>query len=344
MYEQSADSLRHYTAFMYGLVAISAACALVSALTMGWQSSYVLFVLAVCCLSFLFTLRLTQWIFSRDEKNVEMRRISEAIRQGSEGFLRVQYSSIATIALIIASALFVLYLFRVSPSAHVSSTTLAVLTAVSYLVGAFCSALAGYIGVWVSVRVNIRVSVAASKLNYADALLLAFRGGAVSACLSASLCILGLTVLYTLCHLLFSVWGTLPASQVPLLLAGYSFGGALVALFMQLGGGIYTKAADVGADMCGKIEAGIPEDDARNPAVIADLVGDNVGGQTVYTHTTTRRAYHGCWKRASRSESSPNLGVPTCCGCVAASVVLLQTVLAVWLMCSSPSLLRSSVQ
>ena len=244
MYEQSADSLRHYTIFMYGLVALSAACAVVSALTMGWQSVYVLFVLSICCLSFLFTLRLTQWIFSRDERHVEMRRISEAIRQGSEGFLRVQYSSIATIALLIATGLFVLYLFRVSPSAHVSPFTLAVLTSASYLVGAFCSALAGYIGVWVSVRVNIRVSVAASKLNYADALLLAFRGGAVSACLSASLCILGLTVLYTLCHLLFSVWGSMPASQVPLLLAGYSFGGALVALFMQLGGGIYCFPAD----------------------------------------------------------------------------------------------------
>ena len=244
LYEQSADSLRHYTAFMYGLVGLSVACSVVSALSMGWQSGYVLFVLSICCLSFLFTLRLTQWIFSRDENHAEMRRISEAIRQGSEGFLRVQYSSIATIAVLIASVLFVLYLFRVSPSAHVSSSTLAVLTAVSYLVGAFCSALAGYIGVWVSVRVNIRVSVAASKLHYADALLLAFRGGAVSACLSASLCILGLTVLYTVCHLLFSVWGSLPAHQVPLLLAGYSFGGALVALFMQLGGGIYCFPAD----------------------------------------------------------------------------------------------------
>ena len=244
MYEQSADSLRHYTTFMYALVALSAACAVVAALTMGWQSLYVLLVLSICCLSFLFTLRLTQWIFSRDEQHTAMRRISEAIRQGSEGFLRVQYSSIATIALIIASLLFVLYLFRVSPSEHVSSFTLAVLTSVSYLVGAFCSALAGYIGVWVSVRVNIRVSVAASKLNYPDALLLAFRGGAVSACLSASLCILGLTVLYTLCHLLFSVWGNLPSHQVPLLLAGYSFGGALVALFMQLGGGIYCFPAD----------------------------------------------------------------------------------------------------
>jgi K(+)-stimulated pyrophosphate-energized sodium pump len=129
----------------------------------------------------------------------------------------------------------------------------------------------------VSIRVNIRVAVAASRLSYKDALLLAFRGGAISAALSASLCILGVTVLYVFCYLFFVTWGSLPARHVPMLLVGYGFGGALVALFMQLGGGIMTKAADVGADMCGKVEANIPEDDPRNPAVIADLVGDNVG-------------------------------------------------------------------
>jgi Na+/H+-translocating membrane pyrophosphatase len=107
--------------------------------------------------------------------------------------------------------------------------------------------------------------------------LLSFRGGAVSACLSASLCILGVTFLYVFCYIFFVVLGGLAPKNVPLLLVGYGFGGALVALFMQLGGGIYTKAADVGADMIGKVEVGIPEDDPRNPAVIADLVGDNVG-------------------------------------------------------------------
>jgi len=119
--------------------------------------------------------------------------------------------------------------------------------------------------------------VSASKHSFKDALLLSFRGGAVSACLSASLCILGVTILYVLCYLFFVTFGGLPSKHVPMLLVGYGFGGALVALFMQLGGGIYTKAADVGADMIGKVEAGIPEDDPRNPAVIADLVGDNVG-------------------------------------------------------------------
>ena len=242
--QQNADSLRHYTLFMYGLCALSLLCMGVSVLTMGAQSVYLVLVLSICLASFLFTLTLTRWIFTKDDQHAAMRVISEAIREGSEGFLKVQYSSIATIACLIAAALFCLYLLRASPSPHISSLTLASLTAVSYLVGAFCSALAGYIGVWVSVRVNIRVSVAASKMQYADALLLSFRGGAVSACLSASLCILGLTLLYTLCHLFFSVMGGLPPSHVPLLLAGYSFGGALVALFMQLGGGIYCFPAD----------------------------------------------------------------------------------------------------
>ncbi|ETO16444.1 Pyrophosphate-energized membrane proton pump, partial [Reticulomyxa filosa] len=184
----------------------------------------------------------------------------------------------------------------------VSRPLLAFMTAIAFLIGSFCSALAGYTGVWTSVRVNLRVAAAASKYNYVNAFLLAFRGGAVSAVLSASLCILGISGLYIVCQLIFVSLLGVPQSDIPLLLGGYGFGASFVALFMQLGGGIYTKAADVGvcvcvcvihynnninilthicafegADMCGKIEQGIPEDDPRNPAVIADLVGDNVG-------------------------------------------------------------------
>jgi inorganic pyrophosphatase len=121
------------------------------------------------------------------------------------------------------------------------------------------------------------VSIAASKSQYGESLLLAFRGGAVSAALSAAFCICGVTVLYLVCHLFFVQVIGAPSTSVPMMLAGYGFGASFVALFMQLGGGIYTKAADVGADMIGKVESNIPEDDPRNPAVIADLVGDNVG-------------------------------------------------------------------
>eukprot|EP00456_Euglypha_rotunda_P008799 TRINITY_DN11809_c0_g4_i2.p1 TRINITY_DN11809_c0_g4~~TRINITY_DN11809_c0_g4_i2.p1 ORF type:complete len:225 (-),score=28.07 TRINITY_DN11809_c0_g4_i2:11-598(-) len=160
---------------------------------------------------------------------------------------------------------------------QVDKLSLAVLTALSFGVGSFCSGLAGYMGVWVSVRVNIRVAIAAARLDYNTSLLLAFRGGAVSAILSAAMCIVGVTALYLACYTLFVLFWGLPSEHVPMLLAGYGFGASFVALFMQLGGGIYTKAADVGADMVGKIEKDIPEDDPRNPAVIADLVGDNVG-------------------------------------------------------------------
>jgi Na+/H+-translocating membrane pyrophosphatase len=180
--------------------------------------------------------------------------------------------------------LFTLYLFRDIPKHMVvGNYTLAVLTVISFVSGAAASGLAGYIGVWISVRVNIRVASAAARYSYQDALMLSFRGGAVSAVLSASSCILGLAVLYVLTNLFIYTFQSgnmshqIAIQQIPQLLTGYGFGASFVALFMQLGGGIYTKAADVGADMVGKIEKDIPEDDQRNPAVIADLVGDNVG-------------------------------------------------------------------
>ena len=136
---------------------------------------------------------------------------------------------------------------------------MAVLTSASFLIGCFCSALAGYIGVWSSVRVNIRVAIAAANRNYLQCFLLCFRGGALSACLSASMCILGICALYLFCHIIFVDIAGMSVHEVPVLLAGYGFGASFVALFMQLGGGIYTKAADVGADMCGKIEVNLPK-------------------------------------------------------------------------------------
>lgn len=156
---------------------------------------------------------------------------------------------------------------------HISRFSLAMLTALSFMLGAFCSALAGAVGVWISVRCNVRVSSAAARNSTADALKLAFCGGAVSSIISAAMCILGISLLYSLLHLIFVWGGAMPAHMVPLLLVGYGFGASFVALFMQLGGGIYTKAADVGGDLVGKIESNIPEDDHRNPATIADLVG-----------------------------------------------------------------------
>ena len=141
---------------------------------------------------------------------------------------------------------------------------------VSFIAGALCSAIAGYIGMFVSIRANIRTAAAAmTSLN--SALQIALRGGAVSGLSVVSMSLLGVGGLFWL------FGGMSDYEHVPLQIVGFGFGASFVALFAQLGGGIYTKAADVGADLVGKVEAGIPEDDPRNPAVIADLVGDNVG-------------------------------------------------------------------
>lgn len=270
--------MESFQSFILACGCVAAAASVAAVVTMGFSKSLVIVaVLLIVIGSLAHTLHLMKWIMSKDDSHSGMRQISTYIREGSEAYLRVQYSAIAYIAVVVSIVLGAIYLFRDPPGDNMSSSTLACMTSLSFLMGAVCSAAAGYIGVWVSVRCNIRCAIAASRFNYGDSLLIAFRGGAVAAELSASLCILGITVLYLLCYIVFvNMYGLSPI-HVPMLLGGYGFGASFVALFMQLGGGIYTKAADVGADMCGKIDLDIPEDDPRNPAVIADLVGDNVG-------------------------------------------------------------------
>jgi K(+)-stimulated pyrophosphate-energized sodium pump len=169
--------------------------------------------------------------------------------------------------------IFVLYAyFRTPHPGEPTAIVLATWTTLSFVLGALCSGVAGIIGMFVAVRSNIRAASAArSSLN--RALQIALRGGAVSGLFVVAMSLLGVGGLYALVDALHVV----EPSHIPLLIVGYGFGASFVALFAQLGGGIYTKAADVGADLVGKVEAGIPEDDPRNPAVIADLVGDNVG-------------------------------------------------------------------
>ena len=163
---------------------------------------------------------------------------------------------------------------------HVSSMLMAVFISLSFALGAACSAISGYAGLWVSVRANIRVAAAARKC-YDDSMKICFRGGAFGAIINVALALAGISsqylVLYFFFYLSIPKGEEIPIEEIPVLLVGYGFGASFVAMFAQLGGGIYTKAADVGADLIGKVEAGIPEDDPRNPAVIADLVGDNVG-------------------------------------------------------------------
>ncbi len=207
---------------------------------------------------------LARSVIASDNGTAEMQAISNAIREGAEAFLRRQYKTIGIIAVVLAVLVFVGY--QASPR----TAPLALKTVISFLVGAICSGLAGFTGMYCSIRANIRTASAArTSLN--RALQMALRGGAVTGLVVIALSLLGVGAL-------FLFFGGLENPQaVPYQLVGFGFGASLVALFAQLGGGIYTKAADVGADLVGKVEAGIPEDDPRNPAVIADLVGDNVG-------------------------------------------------------------------
>jgi K(+)-stimulated pyrophosphate-energized sodium pump len=202
-----------------------------------------------------------------DEKTKE---IAAAISEGASAFLRRQNRTIALFAIVLFILIFAVYNFVPSPVSGRSQLEIAVMTGVAFLIGAACSALSGFVGMYVSVRSNSRVSMASRK-SFSDALKLAIRGGAVSGLMIISLCLLGIFLLF------FAYGGGLDPRVTPFLLVGFGFGASFVALFAQLGGGIYTKAADVGADLVGKVEAGIPEDDPRNPGVIADNVGDNVG-------------------------------------------------------------------
>jgi K(+)-stimulated pyrophosphate-energized sodium pump len=206
-----------------------------------------------------FAALLTRYVFRKDTGSPEMFAIGEAIRVGAMAYLKRQYKTIAIVSIILGAIIMGL----IEPRPWVGA---------AFLLGAFCSALSGYIGMYVSVKSNIRTASAARRsLN--EALMTSFRGGAVSGFSVVALSLLGVAGIFYLLRLglNFEVDEALNGA------VGYAFGASFAALFAQLGGGIYTKAADVGADLVGKVEAGIPEDDPRNPAVIADLVGDNVG-------------------------------------------------------------------
>ncbi len=182
--------------------------------------------------------------------------ISNAIKEGSEAYMKRQYTTVFIFAAILAILIFIAYFFQ-------ANVTEAWKVALGFVVGATGSAAAGLIGMNISVRTNVRTAIRA-KQGLNPALKIAFRGGSVTGLSVVSLSLLGLIVFY--------IW-----YGSPLLMVGYIFGASLISLFARVGGGIFTKGADVGADLIGKVEVGIPEDDPRNPAVIADNVGDNVG-------------------------------------------------------------------
>src|SRR6478735_6516477 len=201
------------------------------------------------------------WVFKLNAGNAKMQEISKAIQEGAGAYMNRQYKTVG----VVAAVLFVLL-----AGAGAFSDKFGILTAVGFLVGASASALAGYVGMIIAVRANVRTAQAAHNGMNA-ALTVAFRGGAVTGLLLIGLGLLAITTFYTIAQ---SISGQEKAIHA---LLSLGFGGSLISVFARVGGGIYTKAADVGADLVGKVEAGIPEDDPRNPAVIADNVGDNVG-------------------------------------------------------------------
>jgi K(+)-stimulated pyrophosphate-energized sodium pump len=232
-------------------------------------------ILGISIIGLLFAVYLIRDVMKRDTGTPRMREISDAIKAGAEAFLRRQNRTIIYLAVALAAIIYILYAFVRAQTEHdpAGPVALAFWTTLSFLLGAACSVAAGYMGMWVAIRSNIRTAAGAMK-DMNSALQPSLRGGAASGFFVVAMSLLGVGGLFAIVE---ASGVTQDITKIPLLIVGYGFGASFVALFAQLGGGIYTKAADVGADLVGKVEAGIPEDDPRNPAVIADLVGDNVG-------------------------------------------------------------------
>jgi len=209
------------------------------------------------------------WVFARevlaaDEGTDNMKEIAGAVQEGAAAYLARQFRTLAVFAVLVV---ILLYFLRVTPSPDFSDTVLKLSRSLFFLIGASFSAITGYMGMWLAVRGNVRVAAAANLPDGEQkAMRIAFRTGGVAGMFTVGLGLLGAAIVVLIYK-----------GDAPTVLEGFGFGAALLAMFMRVGGGIFTKAADVGADLVGKVEQGIPEDDPRNAATIADNVGDNVG-------------------------------------------------------------------
>src|SRR3990172_1591781 len=221
------------------------------------MSNTILFALICGIAGVIYGIMTAIWVNKQDAGNQKMIEISNAVKEGANAFLAREYKTVAIVAIILVGILFFV-------------PALGKWAALGFIIGTVGSALAGFIGMWVSLRANVRTAAAASK-GLQAALSLAFKGGSVTGIMVVGLGIIGLAGFY----LIAKTYA--PAEQVSTALIGLGFGCSLMSVFARIAGGIYTKAADVGADLVGKVEKNIPEDDPRNPAVIADNVGDNVG-------------------------------------------------------------------
>lgn len=229
-------------------------------------NSIIYFIPVAGVLALLYTFFKTSWVSKQEFGTERMERISNSIAAGAMAFLKAEYKVLSVFVLVVA----VLLAFSADP------TTSSWMISISFVMGALCSGLAGFIGMKVATKANVRTTHAA-RTSLGKGLEVAFAGGSVMGLGVVGLGVLGLSILFIVFGQVFGLEGANAVNKVLAVVTGFSFGASSIALFARVGGGIYTKAADVGADLVGKVEAGIPEDHPLNPATIADNVGDNVG-------------------------------------------------------------------